>query len=624
MNIRLIGLPERYRPGMDAFLPFHGIGESPDGLPVRISVREGGALRISRTEDGVTLELPDAGRVFRALTLLGRRWAEPRLEYAETPCFDSCGPMFDGSQASSLMNLNSCRKMMLILAGMGFNRMMLYCEDCYEIPGEPYWGNMRPRFSQADFRALDDFAYALGIELVPCMQTLGHLTEAIKRPPYARLADTSSVLMVDEEATYAFLEKAIVSLSSCFRSRHIHLGLDEAWDLGLGKYLKQNGYVPQAELMNRHVARVSRIAQRHGLMPMMWADMYFRARCKDGGYYDPDVHFTAEDRARGPENMQLIYWDYYHDTPEMYRAMISRYDELTDRERLVFAGCSRNVRTFGSHYAKTRAATQAGLSVCKEMGVRHVIATVWGDDHRESSTFAVLPGLQLFAEHMYLAQPEEAWVRERFAACACADWDAFMDINRLDAVPGFTGDNPESLSTSRAILWQDPLLGLLDADLGSFDFAPHYTALAGRLRGDAQRNPRYADMFLFYAELAGALAMKAPLGRALHAAYRAGDRAALAQLRDSLLDVKAQLERLRLAHRAHFFTEYKPIGWEVLDIRYGGAIMRLDTAKARLDAYLSGQLDRLEELCEERLSFSGNGRLRQYLNYQDICCASRL
>lgn len=62
----------------------------------------------------------------------------------------------------------------------------------------------------------------------------------------------------------------------------------------------------------------------------------------------------------------------------------------------------------------------------------------------------------------------------------------------------------------------------------------------------------------------------------------------------------------------------------MLDIRYGGAIMRLDTTKARLDAYLSGQPDQLEELCEERLSFSGNGRLHQSLNYQDICCASRL
>ena len=84
------------------------------------------------------------------------------------------------------------------------------------------------------------------------------------------------------------------------------------------------------------------------------------------------------------------------------------------------------------------------------------------------------------------------------------------------------------------------------------------------------------------------------------------------------------MRALRRAHRAHFFTEYKPVGWEVLDIRYGGAIMRLDTAKARLDDYLSGKIDHIEELEEQRLSFSGTGRLRQGLNYLDICSASRV
>ena len=62
----------------------------------------------------------------------------------------------------------------------------------------------------------------------------------------------------------------------------------------------------------------------------------------------------------------------------------------------------------------------------------------------------------------------------------------------------------------------------------------------------------------------------------------------------------------------------------MLDIRYGGAIMRLDTAKARLDDYLSGKIDHIEELEEQRLSFSGTGRLRQGLNYLDICSASRV
>ena len=448
---------------------------------------------------------------------------ERRFECAEGRYFDTCGAMIDGSQASSLLNVASCKKLMLALAGMSYNQLMLYCEDCYELPGEPYWGNMRPRFSQADFRVLDDYADSLGIALTPCIQTLGHLTEAIKRPPYAALADTKSVLMVDEEATYAFLEKLIASVSGCFRSRRIHLGLDEAWDLGLGNHLKKYGYETQAELMDRHVARVYEIARRHGMTPMMWADMYFRARCESGGYYEPQVHFTPADRERVPEEMRLIYWDYYHTSPDMYRAMIDRYLELTDVKKLVFAGCARNVRTFGSHYHKTVITTDPALTVCREKGVREVFATVWGDDHRESSTFAVLPGLQLFAEYMYRETPDEDWVKARFEACACAPWEAFMDVNRLDAVPGFNGDNDENLSPSRAILWQDPLLGLLDADLGEFDFAPHYRRLAESLRADVQANPRYADLFEFYTALTRVLERKAGLGRALYTAYQAGD-----------------------------------------------------------------------------------------------------
>lgn len=52
--------------------------------------------------------------------------------------------------------------------------------------------------------------------------------------------------------------------------------------------------------------------------------------------------------------------------------------------------------------------------------------------------------------------------------------------------------------------------------------------------------------------------------------------------------------------------------------------MRMDTAKARLNDYLSGKIDRIEELEEQRLSFSGTGRLRQGLNYLEICSASRI
>lgn len=77
---------------------------------------------------------------------------------------------------------------------------------------------------------------------------------------------------------------------------------------------------------------------------------------------------------------------------------------------------------------------------------------------------------------------------------------------------------------------------------------------------------------------------------------------------------------LRISHRKHFFDEYKPIGWEILDFRYGGALMRVDTAICRIDAYLSGEFSKIEELEEERLSLDKP----LYTNYLNICSASRL
>lgn len=53
--------------------------------------------------------------------------------------------------------------------------MMLYTEDTYEVEGYPTFGYMRGRDSPAELRAIDDYAASLGIEVIPWIQTLGHL-----------------------------------------------------------------------------------------------------------------------------------------------------------------------------------------------------------------------------------------------------------------------------------------------------------------------------------------------------------------------------------------------------------------------------------------------------------------
>ena len=90
---------------------------------------------------------------------------------------------------------------------MGYTSMMLYTEDTYEIAGEPYFGYMRGRFTAEELKDLDRYAGLLGIELIPCIQTLAHLGSIFRWPAYRDVHDTADILLCGEEKTYALIEK---------------------------------------------------------------------------------------------------------------------------------------------------------------------------------------------------------------------------------------------------------------------------------------------------------------------------------------------------------------------------------------------------------------------------------
>src|SRR5699024_1726793 len=101
-------------------------------------------------------------------------------------------------------------------------------------------------------------------------------------------------------------------------TNRIHIGMDEAWNLGLGRYLEKNGYRSKFDLMNEHLKRVLAITEKHGLKPMMWSDMYFRAGSETGDYYDKDCVIPDDVIADMPQGVQQVYWDYYHQDEAFY------------------------------------------------------------------------------------------------------------------------------------------------------------------------------------------------------------------------------------------------------------------------------------------------------------------
>ena len=102
--------------------------------------------------------------------------------------FRRFGTMVDCSR-NAVMNVPAVKKWIDVTAAMGYNTLMLYTEDTYEVDGQPYFGYMRGRYSKAELRELDDYAAEKGMELIPCIQTLAHLNAIFRWPQYAAFRD---------------------------------------------------------------------------------------------------------------------------------------------------------------------------------------------------------------------------------------------------------------------------------------------------------------------------------------------------------------------------------------------------------------------------------------------------
>ena len=165
---------------------------------------------------------------------LGHALAGQSIESKTT--FLTQGMMLDCSR-HAVMKVSYVKHWMRQLALMGYNLLMLYTEDTYVLPDEPYFGYMRGGYTGEEIEDIDACARQLGIEVVACIQTLGHMDQILKWSHYSDLRDTERVLLVGEEKTHALIEKMIAFWAKHLSSRRIHVGMDEAHEFGRGRHL---------------------------------------------------------------------------------------------------------------------------------------------------------------------------------------------------------------------------------------------------------------------------------------------------------------------------------------------------------------------------------------------------
>lgn len=588
---------------------------SADGIPVKWKRKEkqkdsAPKETISAEYDGICLKLSGTEEVhfYRALHLFFvevKKHGEKVFKTEEEIFFSETGIMLDCSR-NGVMTVAMVEEFIDLCAACGLNQIYLYMEDVYEIPEDPYFGAYRGRYSYEELKHLDGYGRSVGVELIPCIQTLAHLRTYLKWPQARALRDTSDILLAGGAETEAFVRAMIRNASKPFSTNKIHVGMDEAEMLGLGQYLRDHGYQERYGIMAEHLKMVLQICEEEHLQAMMWSDMFFRLMSPTGGYYDipKEAEFIQADQF--PKDLELVYWDYYHHQEEAYEKNINLHLKITKDIR--FAGGGWTWNGIAPNYQKAERTLQEGMMACRKKGIGKTMCTFWFDNGTETPVRTAVYSLLYYAQLCYHEKVDREELDEWLQMLTGYGSSLYCLLDAFDSPDGVMPENEAADNPSKFLLYQDVFVGIFDGQIRGRDLGSYYGVLEEKLHAmkkeQIHTDCRYRSMTEvreYYELLARLLKEKAMLGVELRDAYLCGEEgketlSTFLERIERCICVADQLKELR---EQIWMRECKPFGYEVLDIRFGAIGVRLTSVKKRLQKYLSGEIERIEEL-EER------------------------
>lgn len=551
-----------------------------------ISTQYFDGVKVDFDGENAVIGCKDKTTLARGLFLLSFNAGKETFSIEQKAHFETLGVMIECSR-NAVMRPQYVKKYIEYMAALGFNALMLYTEDTFEMEKYPRFGYMRGRYTLSELQEIDDYADSLGIEVIPCIQTLGHMSQYLKYKEAAPIKDTDWCMLVGAEETYEFIEEVFKTCRKAFRSNRIQLNIDETWDLGLGNYLRKNGYKDKIDIILEHIPRVYELCKKYDYNPMMASDMFFRLAT--GGYYTKDAKLPKEYQKYVPEDMTLVYWDYYHYDKELYENLIDCHRDFG--RPVSFYGSIWNWEGFVENTICTYETSVPAMEACIEKDMKDVYITLWGDDGQEGSNFRTISSLPLFSEMCYTGEAPSMETLDKMAeALTGVSYSDKLEISKIHA--GFHQDK----RFSARILYADIFYNTVNQDyeyekvMKDFSDAWEYTKTKNN------------DYFKYCHLFADAVMKKCEILNTFRKAYEEGNREYLTVLKNEKIPKAIKAYEDFMDMFADEWNKYnKTFGLEVIINRIGGVIYRMKYAVDVLERYLKGEIEKIEELDEKML-----------------------
>lgn len=507
--------------------------------------------------------------------------------------------MADASR-NAVMKVETAKKLIRHLAMSGYDSFMLYLEDTYIVKDYPYFGYLRNPYSQEDIKEIDEYASMFGIELIPCIQTLAHFNTLIRHYAMVHLFDVNDILLCDDENAYNFIESLIRTCRENFKSNRIHIGMDEAYLVGRGKYLDINGFQDKFDIMSRHVRKVINLCKKYDFEPMMWSDMYFSLALSS--QYQSEL--PPEIISKIPTDISLVYWDYCSISEKHFYSLINTHKKLPNN--IIFAGGAWKWLGFTPDNRYSFKEIKASMSASIKANLSQYILTGWGDNGAEASQFSILPSLYYCGRCKYGLLDFNSEFKERFGELFGISYKDFIKIDLANRIT-LNNDINERNTANKYLLFNDPLLGTLDTIITKEQsdlYHKHYLSLK---RTNKKEN-KWTYILKTQENLCHVLEYKSTIGLRLREDYQNKD---LDKLEDDLLTLKKIKKLLNNLYESFLYQwnqENRVNGFDVQDIRFGSLEKRIDVAIKKLSLFLKDNKNEIKELDEELLCFMGHNK----------------
>ncbi len=279
------------------------------------------------------------------------------------------------------------------------NAVVFEFEDKFQYTSHPVLAAPEA-LSAEQVRSMIQFANQRFIEVVPLVQTLGHVAFIAKHQEFAALREVpmSNWQLCPQKAGTQSLIKDLLEemIAATPGTKYFHIGGDEARELGQGTECKARwGDRAAVESYRMWLELVCSVLKKHGRVAIVWDDMFLR-------------HFTDSDLQNLPDNLIYMRWNY--DTGEFPK----KEARILRRGYPVWIATSAQTMTPIFPDENRRIYNNANLIPSAfSLGVRGVLNTAWEDAGVHPETFWM--GFLCSAEYSWSTRsPTVAEFRNKF------------------------------------------------------------------------------------------------------------------------------------------------------------------------------------------------------------------